>query len=176
MVYTRFYYGHVVRINPKTYESEFLYKTGQWDTYGMCFRKSEPNVLYFTDYQNHRLWKLDMNKPREEWKEEHINGGTGTAGHRDGALDEALFRNPCMIFQDSGDNLYLADQGNHCIRRITPENQVETILGVPGESGWVDGAKETAKFKDPRGLTIDQDDNIYVCDWGNARIRKLSIN
>lgn len=176
MVYTRFYFGHVVRINPKTYESEFLYKTGQWDTYGMCFRKAEPNVMYFTDWQNHRLWKLDMNLPRDQWHEEHINGGTGTAGHRDGALDEALFNNPAMIFADSDDNMYLADYNNHCIRRITPENQVETVLGVPGEAGWVDGTQEVAKFNGPRGVAIDKDNNVYVCDWKNARIRKLSIN
>jgi hypothetical protein len=174
MVYTRFYWGHIVKINPQTYESEFVYKTGAFDTYGMCFLKSEPNVLYFTDYQGHRIWKLDMNQ--EEMSAVQVNGGTGVAGHRDGDLDEALVNNPCMIFQDSQDNIYLADRGNHCIRRITPEKQVETVLGIPGKAGWKDGAKESALFNQPRGICIDQDDNIYVCDYGNARIRKLSVN
>ena len=176
MIYTRYYFGHVVRINPQTLESEFLYKTAQHDTYGMAFLKSEPNVLYYTDWQSHRIYKLDMTRPREEWEAVQVNGGTGAAGHRDGDLDESLFNGPSMIFQDSQDNLYVADAYNHCIRRITPEKQVETVLGIPGSAGWVDGAKETAKFHTPRGLTIDKDDNIYVCDWGNSRIRKLSIN
>ena len=176
MVYTRFYWGHIVRINPQTLESEFLTKTGAFDTYGMCFLKSEPNVLYFTDYQGHRIHKLDLNLPKEEWAAVQVNGGTGVAGHRDGDLDQALVNNPCMIFQDSQDNIYLADRGNHCIRRITPEKQVETVLGIPGKAGWQDGAKESALFNRPRGICIDQDDNIYVCDYGNARIRKLSVN
>lgn len=174
MVYTRFYWGHIVKINPVTLESKFVHKTEAFDTYGMCFRKSEPNVLYFTSYQNHRIFKLDMNQ--EELQHVQINGGTGTSGHRDGDLDQSLFSNPCMIFQDSQDNIYVADMSNHCIRRITPENQVETVLGIPGKAGWQDGAKESALFNRPRGLCIDQDDNIYVCDYGNSRIRKLSIN
>lgn len=173
-IYTRFYHGHIVKIDPVTYESEFVYKTGEFDTYGMCFRKSEPNVLYFTCYQQHRIYKLDMNA--EVLEHIQINGGTGTAGHRDGDLDQSLFYNPCMIYQDSQDNIYVADENNHCIRRITPENQVETVLGIPGKAGWQDGAKESALFKRPRGICIDKDDNIYVCDYGNARIRKLSIN
>jgi hypothetical protein len=176
LVYTRFYWGHIVRINPQTLESEFVAKTGAFDTYGMCFLKSEPNVLYFTDYQGHRIHKLDLNRPKEEWAAVQVNGGTGVAGHRDGDLDQALVNNPCMIFQDSQDNIYLADRGNHCIRRITPEKQVETVLGIPGKAGWKDGAKESALFNQPRGICIDQDDNIYVCDYGNARIRKLSVN
>ena len=81
-----------------------------------------------------------------------------------------------MIYQDSQDNLYVADEGNHCIRRITPEKQVETVLGIPGKSGWQDGAKESALFNRPKGICIDKDDNIYVCDYGNSRIRNLSIN
>ena len=176
LLYMRYYNGHIIRVNPNTLESEFLIKTeGQYDTYGICFRKAEPNVMYFINYQNHQIMKLDLNKPREEWKEEVFAGGA-TAGHRDGNVDEALFYNPCGIWQDSDDNIYVADMMNHCIRRITPENQVETILGVPGTSGWKDGNKEEALFNRPRGLCIDQNDDIYVCDYFNGRIRKLSIN
>ena len=142
----------------------------------MCFRASEPNVMYFTNHGGHRIYKLDMNLPAEQREAIQINGGTGTAGHRDGDLDQSLFNNPSMIYQDSQDNIYVADEGNHCIRRITPENQVETVLGIPGKSGWQDGAKESALFYRPKGICIDKDDNIYVADFGNSRVRKLSIN
>ena len=175
-LYTRFYHGHIVAIDPVTYESEFIYKTGEFNTYGMCFRASEPNVMYFTNHGGHRIYKLDMNLPAEQREAIQINGGTGTAGHRDGDLDQSLFNNPSMIYQDSQDNIYVADEGNHCIRRITPENQVETVLGIPGKSGWQDGAKESALFYKPKGICIDKDDNIYVADYGNSRVRKLSIN
>ena len=176
LLYMRYFNGHIIRVNPNTLESEFLLKTeGQYDTYGICFRKSEPNVMYFINYQNHQIMKLDLNQPREEWKEEVFAGGAA-AGHRDGSVSEALFRYPCGIWQDSDDNIYVADEQNHCIRRITPENQVETVLGIPGMSGWKDGNKEEALFNRPRGLCIDQNDDIYVCDYFNGRIRKLSIN
>ena len=174
-IYTRFYHGHIVKIDPVTYESEFVIRTAQHNTYGMAFLKSEPNVLYFTDSDTrHCIYKLDMNQ--EVLEVVQVTGGTGVAGHRDGDLDQSLFSKPSMIYQDSQDNLYVADEGNHCIRRITPEKQVETVLGIPGKSGWQDGAKESALFNKPKGICIDKDDNIYVCDYGNSRIRKLSIN
>lgn len=176
LVYCRHYYGHIVKINPKTLESEYIFRTETFNTYGMCFRKSEPNVLYFTSWEHHCIYKLDMNLPQEEWHVEKITGGTGNGGHRDGELDKSMFNHPSMIFADSDDNMYLADYDNHCIRRITPENQVETVLGRPGEPGWEDGAKETALFNGPRGVAIDHLDNVYIADWKNARIRKLSIN
>ena len=174
-IYTRFYHGHIVKIDPVTYESEFVIRTAQHNTYGMAFLKSEPNVLYFTDSDTrHCIYKLDMNQ--EVLEVVQVSGGTGVAGHRDGDVDQALFSKPSMIYQDSQDNLYVADEGNHCIRRITPEKQVETVLGIPGKAGWQDGAKESALFNRPKGICIDKDDNIYVCDYGNSRIRKLSIN
>jgi hypothetical protein len=174
-IYTRFYHGHIVKIDPVTYESEFVIRTAQHNTYGMAFLKSEPNVLYFTDSDTrHCIYKLDMNQ--EVLEVVQVSGGTGVAGHRDGDVDQSLFSKPSMIYQDSQDNLYVADEGNHCIRRITPEKQVETVLGIPGKSGWQDGAKESALFNRPKGICIDKDDNIYVCDYGNSRIRKLSIN
>ena len=174
-IYTRFYHGHLVKIDPVTYESEFVIRTAQHNTYGMAFLKSEPNVLYFTDSDTrHCIYKLDMNA--EVLEVVQVSGGTGVAGHRDGDVDQSLFNKPSMIYQDSQDNLYVADEGNHCIRRITPEKQVETVLGIPGKAGWQDGAKESALFNRPKGICIDKDDNIYVCDYGNARIRKLSIN
>ena len=109
-------------------------------------------------------------------EKEEVFAGGATSGHRDGNVSEAMFKNPCGIWQDSDDNIYVADEYNHCIRRITPENQVETVLGIPGTSGWKDGSKELALFNRPRGLCIDQNNDIYVCDYGNSRIRKLSIN
>ena len=50
------------------------------------------------------------------------------------------------------------------------------MLGVPGKSGWKDGTKEEALFKYPRGIGISKDGSVYVADFGNRRVRKLSIN
>jgi hypothetical protein len=53
---------------------------------------------------------------------------------------------------------------------------VETVLGMPGSPGWKDGTKEEALFREPYGIGINQDGDVYVGDWGNGRLRKLSIN
>ena len=172
MIYTRYYYGHIARINPETLEAELVCKTGNFDTYGMCFRSSEPNVLYFTNYQSHRIYKLDMNKPREEWETVQIGGNNG--GHQDGALADALFFNPAQMCCDAEGNIYVADERNHCIRRINADNTVETVLGTPGTSGYQDGDVETALLNRPRGVTVD-DKYLYIADYGNARIRKVAL-
>lgn len=171
-IYCRFYYGHLIKIDPKTYETELVCMTEQYDTYGMTFRPQEPDVLYFTGWQNHGVFKVDLKA--ENVQAVRING-TAT-GHRDGDLRDAAFNGPSQMYSDADGNIYVADCYNHVIRRITPENQVETVLGVPGESGWVDGTQEVAKFNQPRGIGIAADGSVYVADWGNCRIRKLSIN
>jgi DNA-binding beta-propeller fold protein YncE len=91
-------------------------------------------------------------------------------------LEVSQFRNPSQIYSDADGNIYVADCSNHCIRRITPEKMVETVLGMPGTAGWRDGGKAEALFNLPRGLGISKDGSIYVADLGNARVRKLSIN
>ena len=79
-IYCRFYFGQLIKIDPKTYETELVCMTDQFDTYGMTFRPQEPNVLYFTGWQNHGLYKVDMNA--ENVEAVHVNGGNSTAGHR----------------------------------------------------------------------------------------------
>lgn len=171
-IYCRFYYGHLIKIDPKTYETELVCMTEQYDTYGMTFRPQEPDVLYYTGWQNHGIFKVDLKAEKVEAV--RLNGTQ--AAHRDGDLRDAAFNGPSQMYSDADGNIYVADCYNHVIRRITPENQVETVLGVPGESGWVDGTQEVAKFNQPRGIGIAPDGSVYVADWGNCRIRKLSIN
>src|SRR5690606_41924308 len=97
-------------------------------------------------------------------------------GHRDGKLGVAKIINPVQIFCDADGIIYVADRSNHCIRRITPDNMVETVLGMPGTAGWKDGGKEEALFNNPTGIGISSDGSVYVADFDNNRVRKLSIN
>ncbi|HBX47121.1 IPT/TIG domain-containing protein [Limibacterium fermenti] len=177
-IYTRYFHGHIVKINPKTYEVETIYKTQQGDSYGLTFNPVKPNILYMSFVGNagvnaHSICSIDVTDPEHTFKK--LTGST-SGGHRDGALETAQFRDPDQIFSDADGNIYVADRGNHCIRRITPDNMVETVLGMPGTAGWKDGGKEEALFNRPRGLGISKDGSIYVADNGNARVRKLSIN
>lgn len=177
-IYTRYWHGHIVKINPVTYEAETIYKTPIGATYGMTFNPKKPNILYFSMWSDageigSSICSIDVTDPSNTFKKltNPINGG-----HRDGLLENSQFRNPSQIFTDNDGNMYVADSGNHCIRRITPEGMVETVLGIPGQPGWKDGGSEEALFNTPRGIGIAADGTVYVADEGNYRIRKLSIN
>jgi DNA-binding beta-propeller fold protein YncE len=176
--YTHFHGGHVVKINPKTYEAEIIYVVpGQGDCYGMAFHPLNPKMLYLAFYGNtgsiaHSICSLDITDPEGTFQK---LSGSVSGGYRDGELAVAQFRYPCQIFFDPEGNLYIADEGNHCIRKITTENMVETVVGIPGQAGWKDGGKDEALFNGPRGIVVSSDGTVYVGDHNNARIRKLAI-
>lgn len=179
-IYTRYYHGELVKIHPTTFEAEVIAETGQGDSFGLTFVPGEPNILYiaFSSGENpnygNSIVSLDVTDPANTIK--RLSSPNLAGGHRDGRLDQAQFRSPSQIFSDADGNIYVADRDNHCIRRITPEKMVETTLGIPGVSGWKDGSKEEALFNQPTGLGISSDGSVYVADWQNARVRKLSIN
>jgi len=177
-VYTNYYTGQIVKMNPKTYEAEVIYQAEQGDSYGLTFNPLHPNILYISFWSNagvnaNSICTIDVTDPENTFRK---ICGSSAGGHRDGPLNVALFREPAQIFCDDDGNIYVADSGNDCIRRITPDDMVETILGMPGTAGWKDGTKEEALFDDPRGIGISSDGSIYVADFGNSRVRKLSIN
>lgn len=177
-IYTRYYHGHIVKINPRTYEVETIYKTEQGDSYGLTFNPLTPNILYISFFGNagvnaHSICSIDVTDPENTFQK---LAGTTAGGHRDGRLEVAQFRNPSQIFCDADGNMYVADRSNHCIRRITPEGMVETVLGMPGTAGWRDGGREEALFNNPTGIGIASDGSVYVADFDNNRVRKLSVN
>ncbi|MDR1864873.1 MAG: IPT/TIG domain-containing protein [Bacteroidales bacterium] len=190
-IYTRYYFGHIVKIHPVSYEAEIIYKTtGDANTFGLTFRPGEPNILYLifaggSDAQEtggtmaNGIYTLDVSDPRDETFIRR-NSMSIAGAHRDGPLENAQFNNPIQAFTDNDGNIYLADSYNHCIRRITPENMVETVLGIPGTPGFKDGGEKEALFRYPKGIAVmtaeDGSAVVYVADSGNARVRKLSIN
>lgn len=63
---------------------------------------------------------------------------------------------------------------NHCIRMITPEGLVTTLVGEPEKQGYVDGAGWVAKFFKPHGVAVDANNNVIVADTFNHAIRKIT--
>lgn len=178
-IYTRYYYGDIVRINPKTYEITPVYKTQQGDSYGLAFSPLHPNILYMSFRDNggtmaNSICSIDVTKPDSTYQ--RLSSSNVSGGHRDGKLDRAQFHNPTQIYCDKDGFMYVADRDNHCIRRISPDNMVETVLGIPGTQGWKDGTKDEALFNQPTGIGIAKDGTVYVADWANGRVRKLTIN
>lgn len=101
-------------------------------------------------------------------------GQPGAVGSHDGVGTAAQFDGPWGLAADSGGNLYVAEWGNYTVRKISPAAAVTTVAGHPGTSGAIDGSVSTALFYQLTALTLDASGNIYVADYGNGAIRKIS--
>jgi sugar lactone lactonase YvrE len=102
-----------------------------------------------------------------------VAGQPWSPGKEDGDVSVARFRSPAGLAFDADGNLYVADEGNHSIRRITPAGLVTTFAGA-GHAGWVDGVGTGAYFRSPRGVTVDAAGVLYVADSGNFVIRQIT--
>jgi sugar lactone lactonase YvrE len=101
-------------------------------------------------------------------------GSPGSSGSVDGAGSSARFNLPTGVAVDSQGSVYVADTGNHIIRKITPARVVSTLAGSTGDIGSVDGTGGVARFNSPSGVTVDSAGNIYVADTGNNTFRRIT--
>ncbi|OEK05973.1 hypothetical protein BFP71_06620 [Roseivirga misakiensis] len=90
---------------------------------------------------------------------------------RDGTLAQARFRNNKGITIDAAGNIFVADQGNHRIRKIDNSGNVTTLAG--SSQGNSDGMGTSARFRNPTGVAVDANGNVFVVDSSNDRIRKI---
>ena len=103
-----------------------------------------------------------------------LAGTAGVGGSTDGTGSAAKFCGPEALTTD-GTYLYVSDSCNHIIRKIVIATRVVTTLaGTADVTGSTDGTGAAAKFKWPRGMTMDGA-NLYVTDNNNATIRKIVI-
>lgn len=101
-------------------------------------------------------------------------GLSAVVGANDNIGSLAGFRNPSGIVSDADGNLYVADTGNHTVRKVTPGGVVTTFAGTALSAGTANGTGAAARFRGPTGLAIDSAGNIYVADTGNHTIRKIT--
>ena len=124
--------------------------------------------LYVTDTGNHTIRKVTTGGVTTT-----LAGTAGTYGTTDATGTSALFNTPTGIVSD-GTNLYVADSGNHTIRKVViVGGAVTTLAGTAGTSGSADGTGAAARFSQPVGLTIDNAGNLYVSDQNYTKIRKI---
>jgi streptogramin lyase len=97
----------------------------------------------------------------------------GREGFADGPGAAAAFHTPSALALDSFGNLYVADTGNHAIRKISPDGSVTTLAG-DGQPGDADGQGRAARFRAPVGIAVDKRGNVYVADTYNDRIRRIT--
>ncbi|MDN3584027.1 NHL repeat-containing protein [Mucilaginibacter flavus] len=99
--------------------------------------------------------------------------GSATPGFNDGTGSAASFYSPEGINIDASGNFYIADALNSAIRKMTSGGAVTTLTGN-GTIGYVDGALADARFYAPQGSVTDATGNIYVADFSNNMIRKIT--
>ena len=124
------------------------------------------NNLYVADTGNNRIRKITSRGV--------VTTFAGSSqGYKDATGTSATFDGPQGIAV-VGTNLYVADSGNHLIRKITtPTGVVTTFAGTVDTSGTDDGTGTAARFDNPKGVAV-VGTNLYVADYGNNCIREIS--
>ena len=156
-------------------------QTGSTDATGIASRFSFPYAVaydtngnaFIADRRNHTVRKVTMAGVVTT-----VAGTAGLAGSVDGTGGTggtALFDNPTGIAVDAVGNIYVAESGNHTIRKITHDfTQVTTFAGAASVGGATDGPRANARFLNPEALALDSAGNLYVADTGNSTVRKIT--
>ncbi len=188
--------GHVIKMidaTGKVYARAGAYgQAGFYNASGIVSKFNSPcgiavgpnNYIYVADKDNHVIRKISPFTGLSNAQSVTVFAGRYTAsgqnytsypGYADGSATSARFQNPVDVAVDDTGNVYVADQGNHIIRKITPAGVVTTLAGQPNSPGSTDGnAKSTAQFSSPTGVYY-VNGVIYVADLGNSKIRKIDL-
>jgi uncharacterized protein (TIGR03437 family) len=125
--------------------------------------------LYIADWVNNRIRKVS---PSGIISTVAGNGVAGFSGDGGPATSASLNR-PAGIAVDAAGNLYIADSWNNRIRKVSPSGIISTVAG--GGPALGDGGPATsASLSNPSGVAVDALGNLYIADWANNRIRKVS--
>lgn len=124
--------------------------------------------LYVADTLNHVIRKITPGRVVSTYA-----GAMGQAGTANG-IATARFSQPEGVCVDSAGNVYVSEIGAHTIRKITPGREVSTIAGLANAPGSADGTGSAARFRTPVTIEVDSAGFLYVGDFGNHTIRRVS--
>jgi sugar lactone lactonase YvrE len=125
--------------------------------------------VYVADTNNHTIRKITPAGVVST-----LAGSPEQSGSTNGTGSAARFNRPIDLAVDAGGNVYVADDENKVIRKVTPAGVVTTLAGSPGIEGTADGTGSAARFRGPSGITVDSAGNLYVSDSFNYTIRKVT--
>ncbi len=126
-------------------------------------------VVYVCDTGNHLIRKI-----LPDGTVTTLAGTAGVSGNVNGNGTAAKFNAPRGIAVSDSGVIYVADSGNHTIRKITPAGLVSTFAGQAGKSGHKNDSGLKAQFASPSGLLMDAGANLIVSDTANHVIRRIT--
>jgi sugar lactone lactonase YvrE len=129
--------------------------------------------IYIADSGNHRIRKVTAGNITTV-------AGDGTAEYSGdgGSAVSASLNVPLGVHVTTGGEIYIADSGNHCIRKVDADGDITTVAGTGGSMGYSGdgGPAIDAQLNLPKDVTTDSAGNIYIADMDNHRIRKVTIS
>jgi len=129
--------------------------------------------LFIADYANNSVRKVSTDGGITTVAGNGLGGFSGDGG----PATSAQLGGPDGVAVDMSGNIFIADANNKRIRRVSPNGSITTVAGTgsPGFSG--DGGPATsASMGSPYGVAVDGQGNLFIADWANGRVRKLSAN
>jgi thiol-disulfide isomerase/thioredoxin/outer membrane lipoprotein-sorting protein len=103
--------------------------------------------------------------------------GTGIPGARGDGSSAAVAQlsSPNGLALDGSGTVYIADTGNHRVRKVTPEGTILLVAGNGSDGSSGDGGRAVlSQLRSPRSVAIDNDGNVYIADASDSRIRKVT--
>ena len=125
---------------------------------------------YASDPTGNRIYKITPSGIATTYA--GTDSHSGYSGSNDGQGNQARFNEPRGLAIDSSGNIYVADERNNLIRKISSSGYVSTYAGT-GEEGADNGPRLSATFNSPYGVAVDSSGNVYVADRDNSKIRKI---
>lgn len=129
-------------------------------------------AVYVADAGNHAIRRISHDGVVTTWA-----GALTEEGSSNGDRTAARFRFPAGVAADAQCNLFVADTGNHTVRRIAASGEVTTFAGAAGSAGFVNAANpQLARFDAPHDVAVDGTGRVWVADTNNKAVRAIAAN
>ena len=127
--------------------------------------------VYIAEYYPNRIRRVSSDQIITTF------AGTGSSGYSGdgGPATQARLNFPSGVAVDGAGNVYIADQGNNCIRRVDQDGVITTLAGT-GRAGYSGdgGPAIQAALDTPTDVSVDPKGYVYIADFQNRRIRRVS--
>ena len=140
--------------------------------YGLV--RGPDGALYICEVDNHVIRRVARDGTITTAAGSGERGYTGDGG----PATRARLNEPYEVRFDKSGNMFFVEMKNHLVRRVDVKTQTITTVAGTGKAGFSGdgGPAMLAQLNQPHSIRLDTQDNLYVCDIANHRIRKIEAN